>query len=346
MEFQILTFEAAVLALKDRWETLQRAHGESIFTAPDWLFAWWKHMGEPAGARLHVVAGFKGGVLKALAPLATRRKQGVRLLEWAGGEVCDYADFLLEDAGDAPALLKAIKASPHYDLARLREVRPEAACLKALEDGAKLIKVTQAHTITLTWPSGEAWLAALPYSARKQYRARMRQAEALGPLRFEVTRTFPGLEGALEALVAQKTLWAKARGVKGVFDNPGVSGFFRVIAQAESAKGNLHLSALYCGDALIAVHLGFINRGAFYCYMPSYAEEWSHVSPGRLLLIKSILWAVDNGCTEFDFLRGEEQYKNAFATGARPLKDFIHARTLLGRAAQFFYARRFARQGR
>ena len=40
-------------------------------------------------------------------------------------------------------------------------------------------------------------------------------------------------------------------------------------------------------------------------------------SPGRTLLARAVLSAVDEGLAEFDLLRGDEPYKDVFATGTR-----------------------------
>lgn len=272
--------------------------------------------------------------------MAVTRRKGIRLLEWAGGDVADYCDFLLEDAGDATHLWNAIRKSPHFDLARIKDIHPDALCLRALATFAQPVRTSPARNTRIEWPTFEAWLASLPYSARKHYRARVKQAEAIAPLRYEVARTGAIPEAAIATLVEQKKAWAEALRKDSVFAAPGAGAFFRHIAEAESREGRLHFSTLSCGPELIAVHIGFVWQGAFMSYMPSYSAKHSNLSPGKLLMFKCMGWAIENGCREYDFMRGEEEYKNTFATDSRTLKDFIFARSLRGRLALFVYLRR------
>jgi CelD/BcsL family acetyltransferase involved in cellulose biosynthesis len=340
MQCEILTTEAALAALVPEWESLQKRCGRSIFTAPHWSEGWWRHIGKEAGHALHVAVGRREGRLVAVAPMAVIRRKGLRMLEWAAADVVDYCDFLLEDSGDAAFMWDAIRKSPRFDLARVKDMHPDALCLPLLQGFAQRVRSTEARYIRITWPTFDAWLGSLPYSARKQYRSRVKQAEAIGPLRFEVTRSGMAPEAALATLVEQKKAWAQALRKDSVFNAPGVGGFFRHIAAVESREGRLHFSTLSCGSEIIAAHMGFIWQGVFLSYMASYSARHSGLSPGKVSTVKCMGWAIENGCAEYDFLRGEEDYKRTFANNSRTLGDFIFARGLRGRLALFVYLRR------
>ena len=146
-------------------------------------------------------------------------------------------------------------------------------------------------------------------------------------------------EEAFNALIEQKTAWCVHNGQKGVFDYPGIGPFLRQIAKLESANGNLHFSVLRCGEAIVAVHLGFIVGKAMYCYMPSYNSEIGTAARQE----KSCCSNASNeipiiAAPEFDFLRGEEHFKDWLSNASRPILDFTFAASALGYVAQLFYS--------
>lgn len=344
MQWEILSSAEALAKVAPEWEALQGRAGRFIFTGHAWVEGWWRFIGTPSGASLLVVTGRKDGKLVAVAPLAIRRRGGVRLLEWAAGPVSDYSDFLLEKPEDAQALWTFARENAPYDLAHIKEVHPESVCLPPLVALTKPVKESEARTLRLEWPSFDAWMATLPYAVRKHYRARVKQAESIGPLKYEVLRDDVP-EEAIARLVAQKAALLAAQGRHGVFDAAGAKDFFYSISTAEGKNGALHFSTLRCGEHVIATHLGFVHGGAFLSYMPSYDEGYSQLSPGRLMMLRCIGWAMENGLKEFDFMRGEDTYKGRFSNDARMLKDFMFARTLKGRAAMWLYLRRKSKTG-
>src|SRR5258708_7573252 len=108
MHCEILTSEPAITAIAGEWQSLHSRAGCGIFSGYAWFDTWWRHLGQAGGFRPHVVIGRRDGRLVAIAPLAVMRRKGVRLLQWAGSEIADYSDFLLEKPEDASALWQAV----------------------------------------------------------------------------------------------------------------------------------------------------------------------------------------------------------------------------------------------
>jgi CelD/BcsL family acetyltransferase involved in cellulose biosynthesis len=59
----------------------------------------------------------------------------------------------------------------------------------------------------------------------------------------------------------------------------------------------------------ISAQYVLIDRGRAYAYISGFDPEWARYSLGTLLIAFAIERAIDEGCREFDFLRGREQYK-------------------------------------
>ncbi|RAP31790.1 hypothetical protein DID76_02355 [Candidatus Marinamargulisbacteria bacterium SCGC AG-414-C22] len=72
---------------------------------------------------------------------------------------------------------------------------------------------------------------------------------------------------------------------------------------------NILFSGLYLNDTPIALSLSFLKGNTIYYYIPVVNPSFLKFSPGRLLLIDTIKWAISKKYTTFDFLYGEEPYK-------------------------------------
>ncbi len=82
LELRNITGLAGLKALVEPWRELASGMpgGGSLFRGPQWLLPWWQAYHRVLGAELHVVAGFSGERLVALAPLYTRvGRRGPRL---------------------------------------------------------------------------------------------------------------------------------------------------------------------------------------------------------------------------------------------------------------------------
>ena len=74
---------------------------------------------------------------------------------------------------------------------------------------------------------------------------------------------------------------------------------------------NLRLYSLSIKDTIIAVLYCFRYKGTILFYQSGYDPEWQNYSSGRLLMAYAIKNAITEKAKEFDFLRGNEDYKNS-----------------------------------
>ena len=88
-----------------------------------------------------------------------------------------------------------------------------------------------------------------------------------------------------------------------------------------------------CGATIVACHMGFIRDGVLHLYHTTYDADFAAFSPGNTLMAETIRYAIDQGWRELDFMRGDESYKQRFASGTRALTAFVRGRGFLGRLA-------------
>ena len=69
----------------------------------------------------------------------------------------------------------------------------------------------------------------------------------------------------------------------------------------------------------MAALFGFSDGTTYYLYNRAYDSELADVTPGIVLLTHTIEYLVNEGCTRFDFLKGDEEYKTRLGACPRQL---------------------------
>lgn len=87
-------------------------------------------------------------------------------------------------------------------------------------------------------------------------------------------------------------------------------------------KGCVHFSVLKAGDPELAWHLGFVDNGVFYYYMPAGNQEYMKYSPVKLHLFFLVRRGVEGKLQIFDHLRGEENYKQGWSNDHQYVNSF------------------------
>lgn len=321
----------------DEWRELYKKHGRIFFSDPDYILLWWRTLGTSSGWKWHLVTLRDNGKLVAAAPLAVRAKRGLRLAQWAGVDVFDYCDVLLASDTYLEALWEAVEKSPHYSIALLTDIHPESKCRPLLERVAHCYGKAEASCLNLVWKDGEEWLKSLTSAYRKNYNRQSRRLEEAGALKYEVVRSAPVPANIIDFIVEQKIAWCQQLGISSIFTQPRVKEYFLQLAERAAEKGTLALSSLYCGDVLVAAQMDFVENRVFYTYMPSYHQEWAAYSPGRIIEYRSIMWAIENGCTRFDLMRGSEEYKKRLTEDYQTLHHYMLASGILSKACGTMY---------
>jgi CelD/BcsL family acetyltransferase involved in cellulose biosynthesis len=334
LSFDILIDEAAVEKIADDWNALFASAGKGVFGGYAWFQIWWRHLGKPASVQVHIVTARRHGRLVAILPLVVRRSGVLRVLEWAGHEVFDYGDVLAERAEDVDALWRYASVAGGYDIALIKDVHAGAASLETFSTAMHLRDQRHNYFLTLDFPSGEAWLAAQSRKLRGDVRRKTEKMQARGVVSFNVHHSEDLVpQSVIDALYAQKSAWFAERGASGVFSRPEVKNFLHDIAQDAAREGTLYLAWLTCGEAIVACHMGFVKNSVLHLYHTTYDAAFGAFSPGNAMMCETIKWAVDAHLRELDFMRGDEAYKQRFASGNRSLSAFIWGCSSLGKLA-------------
>jgi CelD/BcsL family acetyltransferase involved in cellulose biosynthesis len=292
------------------------------FLRHELLRVWWSTLGGGEWEHGDLWLGVgrsEDGRLLGIAPLFRARTRDGRdgLLFLGSIEISDYLDLIVQPAdveAFARALLESLEGvsagGPEVlDLYNIPEGSPS---LVALEEAARSrgwtaqrekLQPCPAIRLPSQW---EAYLESLEKKQRHELRRKLRRAENhAAPVRFHLIGPQDDLEAATERFI---NLMAFEVG-KISFLTPAMRAHFRAAVRTAAENGWLQLAFLEVGGQEAAGYLNFDYRGRIWVYNSGINPEHTALSPGWVLLAHLIRWAIEQGRSEFDFLRGDEAYK-------------------------------------
>jgi len=333
-----------ITAAEADWRAFEAVADCTPFQTFDWLFAWHRHIGEPAGIRPAIVIGRHGGETKFLLPLAVEAGHLARRLTFLGQDLADYnapllaRDFSATCGADAfVALWRHVRdrlqgdaATRHdtIDLAKMPEtIGAQANPFLRLD---VTLNASNAYQTTLgsDW---ETFYAAKRSSAtRRRDRTKLKRLSEMGEIHF-VRPDVDETPRTLDALIDQKGRSFARMGVPNLFARPGHAAFFRALAMSERLRPFVHVSRLDVGATYAAVNLGLTFRDCYYHILASYDDgEVSRFGPGAAHLRELLHYAIDRGLKRFDFTVGDEPYKRDWCDSEQKLYDHAAAATVRG----------------
>jgi CelD/BcsL family acetyltransferase involved in cellulose biosynthesis len=330
MQLTFIHDEQGLHGLEPAWnDLLARAATNVPFLRHEYLQAWWSTLGGgewQEGALWIGVGRGETGELLGLAPLFhTRTRDGASGLMLIGSiEISDYLDLVAPTEtmpAFAEGLLQALETGGPagwevLDLYNLPEASPSLPSLEAAAErrGWRVAREKLQPCPVATLPSDwEAYLMGLEKKQRHELRRKLRRAESGA---WRVTWRF--VERGEDLTAATETFMSLMAldGHKARFLTPAMRAQFEALLRAAQSKGWLQLAFLEVGGKPAATYLNFDYNDRVFVYNSGLDPEYQWLSPGWVLVAYLIRWAVEQGRKEFDFLRGDEDYK--FRLGGIP----------------------------
>ncbi len=331
-QLEQLTTVNELEALRSEWNGLwDRCPSATPFQSPEWLLAWWRHLGQ---GKLWVLALREDGRLRALAPFFIHeypgsRKRQVLLL---GTGISDYLDLLIEPEFDGVALAAILahleSERDAWDHCDFQQLPGNSALLGAERPGDCKSQVTVQEVcpvLTLPENSGELPACVPPHMLAK-LRYYRKRAQRTAPARMETVDAANFGELFENLIRLHEARWG-ARGQNGVLADEHLRRFHREAAEGMLAAGTLRLYALRLGEEIVASWYGFSHGHRAFYYLGGFKPALAPLSPGTLMIGYAIEEAINEGAGEFDFLRGREAYKYLWGAKGRLnyRRQFWHA---------------------
>ncbi len=354
-----ITAEEGVSRLQRDWDRLSLASDfPSVFTTFDWFQAWYRRFAQTEGSgklRPNILVLTRSEAVTGISPLirtvasrfgfpVLRRLQfAARQHEW------DYNDLVLggDEAGQTGAVVEFLsRATKEWDLMDLRDLRDAGNAVTHIESALKraglpyllLREEERCPYMPIDGPWSEI-ISRRSSSTRhtfhnRQSRLNKMSSEGLRVRILDNPHKEPGLLAKMVALEAQKHVGGK----QSLPFLGAHSEVFASLFDSLGPKGWLCVAVMELDDRLLAWHLLFRCGGKIWGYLTAYDHDFSHLSPGSMLVPAIVDYGFSRGCTEYDFLSGEESYKLRLASGFhQTYRLLIWNRRWMSRLSAFAY---------
>ena len=308
----------------EAWNALvEQSVSDTPFSRFEYLSQWWKTLGggEWKDAELVLVSATENDELVGIAPLFIAEYDGQRALMLVGSiEISDYLDLIVSEQ-DLPrfvsGLFDFLNSSfdgrwSALDWYNLPDSSPTLATLKAESERRGWTHQEEVYRPTPRIPlngSFEDYLARIDKKQRHEIRRKMRRAaESEKNVRFLIVNGSSDIDSEINAffdLMVQSP-------DKEQFLHPAMRDQMTVTLQNAHEHGYLWLAFLEIDGVRTAASLNFDYKNKLWGYNSGVSNEHRELSPGWVLLAHTIQWCCENGRYEFDFMRGDEEYKYRF----------------------------------
>jgi CelD/BcsL family acetyltransferase involved in cellulose biosynthesis len=299
---------------------------ESITDVPflryEYQRAWWEGLGggEWEQAKLLLISARENDRMIGIAPLFMTEHDGRPALMFIGSiEISDYLDLIVRPA-DVPRFVTGLLDF----IASIETVNWRALDWYNLPDSSPTLNALQAESAKRNWTFSqevyhptpyipipddfEMYLGSIEKKQRHEIRRKLRRAAESGIVRFYVVDGISDIESEINDffdLMVQDPS-------KADFLHPSMRAQMTSILKTAHEQGYLWLAFLEVDSIKTAASLNFDYKGKLWGYNSGVGSGHKELSPGWVLLAHVIQWCCENQCHEFDFMRGNEEYKYRF----------------------------------
>lgn len=332
--------------LASEWDDLLAASSvPNVFLTWTWVSAWMDTLGSHHRLLTVTARDPSDGRLVGLAPLAieTRTIPPLpvhRTLVMVGSRPAapDHLDLILRRGHEhvAESLWSAALRTDGWHLIDLDGLRPGSHLAdlvrRRLGHAAHSIRTSPCPYLELP-ASWDEYASGLGRNLRQNLGryARKLDREAGEPV-VERLVSEPGEAESTVLDLAELHRRSRAAGRDNTaFHHDGMVEFHRRVASRFAAEGKLRMHRLDVGDRAAAIIYCFRHGDVISFYQTGYDPELSRYGPGRRIMATAIRSAIEEGATEFDFLRGDERYKARWRAAVRYDQRLVVASGARGR---------------
>jgi CelD/BcsL family acetyltransferase involved in cellulose biosynthesis len=331
MNYTLLNDFSQISAIE--WNNLLK---ESIQDTPflryEYQNTWWEHKGGGEwlrqDAKLLLITARENNQLIGIAPLFIAEYENEQAILLNGSiEISDYLDVIVKKDDHAKFisglldflasdLTGAGEPSP-YDWSRLDwyNLPDDSPTLLALKEEATKRGWTHYEEVYRPTPrialngSFEDYLSGIEKKQRHEIRRKMRRA---AESELNVKFILVGQDADIEKEINTFFELMIQDPNKANFLNPAMREQMTAVLHEAYKNNYLWLGFLEINGVKTAASLNFDYENKLWGYNSGVSRSHMDLSPGWVLLAHTIQWCCDNGRYEFDFMRGDEDYKYRF----------------------------------
>jgi len=324
----LLTGPDVLDILSDRLDDLHAAAASPVTARRPWLSAWlrcYRNL-EPVA----VVVEDADGTLEGVALLARRRTLGLTEVVAMGHGPSDEARLPVRSRAAAEDLARALAdflaSLPRPWRLLLRHIPQDDPVIRALARRLRHVQMVPGSVSPVTVFGRDRSLRA--YVSRNHYQQvkRMQNRIAREGLSFGIAHLSTAGEVAAVLHEVETLCYARDVQVRGwsALRHGSAGPFFRHVVMDHAERGEVELTTLRLDGELAAYVLCFRDAGAYRMWSCRVAPAWLRYGAGRLANNAALEHALsDQGSTAFDWMRGDEGYKQSMANHTEQAEDVL-----------------------
>ena len=240
----------------------------------------------------------------------------LKVVAFIGTNATDYLNFICkqDDPEVVAALADGLLSATNWDAIDLHQV-PDGSLVASILKNVAAYKgfffkqIDQDICYKLSLPdSWEEYLACLSKKFRWNIQYYLRRLNRDHAISFRLSeKSIVNRDIELFFKLHQKRFLSKKK--PGAYLTPSFRRFHLELAMTLSENDWLRLYFLEIDGKPVATLYGFQFADSFYYYLGGFEPDWGSLSVSTVLIAKAIEDSIASGLNSFDFLRGEEPYK-------------------------------------
>lgn len=304
----------------------------SIFSSFEWCYCWWKYYGQ--NKKLKILLLKENNELVGIFPLMEEKCKfnyhPIKSIRFIGDGLADRIQFLfLQDKTKCMTeIMNYLSRQPNWQLGQLNEIDGSYniesdmdSCLST--NITVLIKKGSSCPFMSLGDNFNGWVHKLDKKMRKSIRNRERKMLSDGLVETKEIRSHPDILGIMQNAAALESKSWKGREKKGIFQTENDIRFHAELASKIMNRDWLQMFFLSFNRQDISYQYGFRLHNCYYAYNTAYDPEYSEYSPGTQVRYKHVESMMKHTVRNYDFLRGDEQFKLHWPVHIRYNKNII-----------------------
>ena len=346
IKIELITCGNEFSKLEPEWNSLLlESDANNVFLTWEWISAWRISLGKCAKLWVMIARDEQTEQLLAVVPLMIRDRmlKGIPVLKelaflTSGKAAPDHLDVILHKDYKDQLLVELgaffQKQGKQWDCIHLEGCRKDASVIEILLKKNQQVDSYPVICPYLTLPeSWDAYLKSLDKKRRYKIGSYRRKLEASFPdqVIYQCITKQDLNDQQINDLFALHQQAQQAQGRAGAFGAEDNREFHSLLIKQFLANDWLRLYFLSVDNKAIATVYSFNYNGVVSFYTTGFDSEWRDYSPGQQIIYYVLEQVMNEKAREFDFLRGDEDYKFMMTKTVREDYRIIISQSLLGK---------------
>jgi CelD/BcsL family acetyltransferase involved in cellulose biosynthesis len=324
--------------LRGEWNNLlKESDSNNIFLTHEWMAIHWMHYKRDNGLYILLILD-NNDMLVGIAPLKITRnkKYGamIRTLEFMGSDyvASEYLDFIFKSGIEnqcMKVLIDHLMSEKDWDCMSLVDIYSNSVNYRLLRECISNFDCFNESHISNNCPyitlpkSWNGYLNSL--NRKRRYNMRSREKSLQKKHTIEIVyadENHKTINESMQKYFELQEQRIQDKGISSIVTNKNFQQFHIDIIKSFLGNGWLSLTFLKVDGDEAACLYGYKYNNKYYHYQGGFRPELKRYGIGTLIIAKQIEKLIESGYREYDFLRGNEEYKYDWTASSRKEVDF------------------------